>query len=87
MSKTSSDLEQKIAGLSAHDQREIRAFQRFLTEVGGPVKGKGKGAIWREHPGWIPYVLGGFYYGGQDRSLHPPEGFGHVPMTAWSFPA
>lgn len=82
------------AWLSAHDRREIAAFKRFLTEVGrAPVASElfqrhdPHGRVWREHIGWVPYILGHFHeYRGGFTSMHPPEGYGNVPVTAWTFP-
>lgn len=76
--------------LSDHDSREVNAFSRYLREVGGRPGEQAPGWLWRERPGWVPYILGHFLcsgvWGPHDRSLHPPEGYGHVPLTAWTFP-
>jgi hypothetical protein len=67
------------AWLTEQDRREIAAFKRYLAEVGnGPL---------REHPGWLPYALGRFFHAEPRTLLAPPEGYGDVPITAWSFPA
>lgn len=72
--------------VTEHDRREIEAFKRFLAEVGN----KPKPGVLRDHPGWWPYVLGDFFWSGArgryQSSLHPPEGFGDVPITAWTMP-
>lgn len=80
--------ERLIAGkmVSEYDAVEIEAFGRFLSEVGAIEKMK-PGQFRRDHPGWLPYVLGHFFeYHGGFVHMHPPEGFGHVPITAWTFP-
>lgn len=78
--------EANIAKLADHDRREVRAFQRFLAEAGqvGPQEAW---RIPREWPGWLPYCLGRFFYADGMALLAPPEGYGAVPITAWTFPA
>lgn len=72
--------------VSDADRAEIRAFKRFLAEAGdSPQSVMG---VFRKHPGWGPYTLGRFFFldtrGGA--LLAPPEGYGDVPVTAWTFP-
>jgi hypothetical protein len=72
------------------EARQIEAFKRFLAEVGqAPARPRAfqphrtKGRLWREHIGWVPYVLGRFF---DSVGPWPPEGYGNVPLTAWTFP-
>jgi hypothetical protein len=74
------------AWITEHDRREIAAFRRFLNLAGPPADP----GVPRRYPGWIPYILGHFFWSGvwgpHERSLHPPEGFDEVPVTAWTLP-
>lgn len=70
-------IEEQLAAkqIGETDRRAILAFQRFLREVGNkPMPG-----VLRDHPGWLPYVLG--------TGPPPPEGLGGLPLTAWRWPA
>ena len=58
-----------------HDRREIAAFQRFLALGVSPYEAD---RIWREFPGWVPYVLG---FGPA-----PAPGQDDVPVCGWSLP-
>jgi hypothetical protein len=76
----------KLGQLGDHDRGEVEAFTRFLSEA-GQVGPDNAGRIPREWPGWVPYCLGEFLeYRGGFTHMHPPEGYGRVPITAWTFP-
>lgn len=66
-------------GIAPADQTAILTFQRFLSEFGQPTPEN-----LRAHPGWLPYVLGGFF--DLKEMVAPPEGYGDVPLPAWTYP-
>lgn len=76
------------AAVGEHDAREVEHFSRFLKAAPSPPPARG--AALREMRGWVPYILGHFFWSGvwgpHERSLAPPPGFDDVPITAWTYP-
>jgi hypothetical protein len=79
---TEANLEQ----LHPHDRREAEAFMDFLSGPGRNGPGE-EAHLWRDWPGWVPYVLGRFFHADTGGALlAPPAGYEATSVTAWTFP-